>query len=92
VHKCKSGACKNCNPIGDAPSVHFVKLKKQVLKEEEALKEEAEPIPNEQVDRRRIKFFAHFQRKPKENCKNHLDDSVVPTYMDGEPESVEIEP
>lgn len=94
VHKCKSGACKHCNPIGDAPSVHFVKSKERVLKEEEALKEEAEPMPDEQVDttRRRIKFFALFQRKPKENRKNHLDVTVIPTYMDGEPESIEIEP
>jgi hypothetical protein len=71
VHKCTSGTCKTCNPVGDAPSLHFVTLKKQVLKEEEALKEEAEPLPD-------------FQ--------NHLDVTLFPSDMDGEPESVEIEP
>lgn len=36
VHKCNSVACRSCTPIGDAPSVHFMK----VLKEEKVVKED----------------------------------------------------
>ena len=78
VHKCRSGACKNCNPVGEAPSVRFVR----VVKQGEAGK-----------DGLRNKFFALFQQTPKENHNNnHPNLTVIPTDIDGEHESVEIEP